>query len=55
VDLGLKGQVAVVTGASAGIGRSIALGLAAEGVSLAICARREAPLRHAEASLHAKG
>jgi len=31
------------------------LGLAAEGVALAICARREAPLREAEASLREKG
>jgi 3-oxoacyl-[acyl-carrier protein] reductase len=39
VDLGLTGKVAIVTGASRGIGRSIALGLAAEGCRLAICAR----------------
>ncbi len=51
MDLGLKGKVAVVTGASAGIGRSIALGFAAEGVGVSICARREGPLREAEAAL----
>ena len=39
MDLGLSGKVAIVTGASRGIGRSIALGLAAEGCRLAICAR----------------
>ena len=53
MDLGLKGKVAVVTGASAGIGRSIALEFAAEGVSVAICARREDPLREAETALRA--
>jgi 3-oxoacyl-[acyl-carrier protein] reductase len=55
MDLGLKDKVAVVTGASAGIGKAIALGLAAEGASLAICARRKTPLREAEASLRTKG
>jgi len=55
VDLGLKGKVAVVTGASTGIGRAIANGLAAEGADVAICARREGPLRDAEAALAKHG
>ena len=39
MDLGLKGKKAIVTGASRGIGLSIAEALADEGVDLAICAR----------------
>jgi 3-oxoacyl-[acyl-carrier protein] reductase len=40
VDLHLGGKTALVTGASQGIGRAIAKGLAAEGVHVAIAARR---------------
>src|SRR5262245_45586120 len=40
VDLHLAGKTALVTGASQGIGRAIAKGLAAEGVHVAIAARR---------------
>jgi 3-oxoacyl-[acyl-carrier protein] reductase len=40
VDLLLNGKTALVTGASRGIGRAIALGLAREGVKVAVAARR---------------
>ena len=55
MDLQLKGKNAVVTAASKGIGRSIALRLADEGVNVAICARGEDALRTAETALRQKG
>src|SRR5436190_41364 len=36
MDLGLKGKIALVTGATSGVGREIALRLAAEGALLAV-------------------
>lgn len=44
MELGLKGRVALVSGASQGIGRATALAFAAEGAHVAICARNEAAL-----------
>ena len=40
MDLKLKGKTALVTGASMGIGRAIAKGLAAEGARVCVAARR---------------
>jgi len=40
MDLQLSGKTALITGASRGIGRAIALGLAREGARIAIAARR---------------
>ena len=45
MDLELAGLRAVVTGASRGIGKSVAFELAREGVELAICARNEDALQ----------
>jgi 3-oxoacyl-[acyl-carrier protein] reductase len=44
MDLGLKGKVALVAGASQGIGRAAALGFAREGAKVSICARGEKQL-----------
>ncbi|HSB40596.1 MAG TPA: SDR family oxidoreductase [Methylomirabilota bacterium] len=47
LDLGLTGQVAIVTGGSEGLGRATAMRLAAEGCRVAICARRKDVLERA--------
>jgi NAD(P)-dependent dehydrogenase (short-subunit alcohol dehydrogenase family) len=44
MNLHLNGKTALVMGASMGIGHAIARGLAAEGVRLAVAARRKDPL-----------
>lgn len=55
MDLGLNGKRALVTGASRGIGRAIATTLAAEGCSVAICARGTDALEATAAELRAGG
>ena len=48
MELELSGRTALVTGASIGIGRGIALALAREGVQLAVAARRKNLLQELE-------
>jgi 3-oxoacyl-[acyl-carrier protein] reductase len=54
MDLGLSGKTALVTGASIGIGRGIAVALAREGVKLAVVARRRNLLEELQKEIGAK-
>ena len=55
MDLQLNGKSALVTGASMGIGRAIAKGLAAEGVKVCIAARRKPLLEELAQEIVAAG
>src|SRR4029079_1181906 len=54
MDLGLTHKIAVVHGASRGIGRAIALALAGEGARVVLCARNAADLAAAVAEAPAR-
>jgi 3-oxoacyl-[acyl-carrier protein] reductase len=55
MDLQLSGKVAMVTGASRGLGRAMAQALANEGVRLSICARGAEALEAAARELRSAG
>jgi len=53
MDLGIRGKVALVTGASAGLGYAVARTLAGEGVKVAINSRSKARLEKAASEIEA--
>ncbi len=55
MELGLKGKGVIVTGASKGIGRAIALEFAREGANVALCARGAEALEKTRAEIAALG
>lgn len=55
MDLGLRDKVVVITGGSRGIGRAAALGFAAEGAHVAICARGAEALSATAKEISASG
>jgi NAD(P)-dependent dehydrogenase (short-subunit alcohol dehydrogenase family) len=54
-DQKLDGKVAVISGASKGLGRAMALALAGEGAAVALVARRVEPLSEAQQAIKAAG
>jgi len=55
VELNLKNKVAIITGASRGIGKATALGFAKEGAKLSICGRTLETLESAAKEIKATG
>jgi 3-oxoacyl-[acyl-carrier protein] reductase len=55
MDLGLEGKVALVTGASKGLGRAIAAALSAEGARVAISSRSRERIEAAAGEIGARG
>jgi len=50
MEFGIKDKVALVTGSSRGIGKSISTQLASEGATVVICARNEDELKKSSKS-----
>ena len=54
MDLGLRGKSVLVTAASKGMGKACAMGFAAEGARVAMCARTEGDVKTAAEEVRAK-
>ncbi len=54
MDLGIRGKAALVTAASKGMGKATAMGLAAEGCRVLMCARTAADIKAAAEDVRAK-
>jgi 3-oxoacyl-[acyl-carrier protein] reductase len=54
METGLSNRVALISGASQGLGRATAMALAAEGVHLAVCARNRTALDQLADELHTR-
>jgi NAD(P)-dependent dehydrogenase (short-subunit alcohol dehydrogenase family) len=55
MDLGLRDRAAIVTGASRGIGRQVAVDLAAEGCDVVVCGRDSTALAEVAAAVGERG
>jgi 3-oxoacyl-[acyl-carrier protein] reductase len=55
MELGLKGKIALVTGSSRGIGRGVALALAAEGCDVMLTGRDQTALEEVAAAIRKQG
>ena len=55
MDLGLKGKVGLAAASSAGLGLAVAEAMAAEGMDLVMCSRREGALEEASRGLRKHG
>ncbi|MEC9248873.1 MAG: SDR family NAD(P)-dependent oxidoreductase, partial [Pseudomonadota bacterium] len=55
MELGLNGKRVIITGASKGIGKAVAVSMGAEGAHLALCARGKESLEETHAELKKQG